>query len=190
MDKDDFLGERRHALEEAFFRKVEQQKLVAFRAAMDRASTRQELSAATGIEDAMVLDRLIDLSVSPSTLTALSLAPLLHVAWADGTIQPAEQKAILESARSRGVSESSPSYALLSEWLSHAPDPVLHQAWAAYTRALCQKMSAEQRAALEEQVVAFARGVAEAAGGFLGINKISAAEEQALGAIARAFREA
>src|SRR5688572_18853319 len=117
MDKDDFLGERRHALEEAFFRKVEQQKLSALRAQLDRSSSRQELSAATGIEDASVLDRLVDLKLSPTTLTALALAPLLHVAWADGQVQEGERKAILDSARSRGVSEASPSYGLLSTWL-------------------------------------------------------------------------
>jgi hypothetical protein len=187
MDKDEFLGERRHVLEEAFFKKQEQESLAKLRSELGRKSSRAELATASGIEDPLVLDRLVDLGVTAAALTAIALAPLLQVAWADGEIQPAERTAILDSARKRGISENSPAFALLSDWLGRPPEPLLGEAWATYTRALCEKMSAEQRAALKQQVVSFARGVAEAAGGFLGLHTISAAEEQALAAIGRAF---
>jgi hypothetical protein len=48
-------------------------------------------------------------------------------------------------------------------------------------------MDAGQRAAMRDQWVGFARAVAEAAGGFLGVKTISRDEEEALAAIARAF---
>lgn len=187
MDKDEFLGERRHALEDAFFKKQETADLARLRADLARKSTREELATATGIADPAVLDRLVDLGVGGPTLTALALAPLIQVAWADGEIQAGERSAILDAARKRGIADGSPSFALLTAWLTERPEPVLDDAWSAYTRALCESMTADQRAALKQQVVSFARGVAEAAGGFLGLNKISAAEEQALSAIGRAF---
>jgi uncharacterized tellurite resistance protein B-like protein len=187
VDKDDFLGERKHALEEAFFKKQEQEQLAKLRAELDRKTTREELARATGIADQGALDVLLELGVSGQTSTALALAPLLRVAWADGEVQQAERDAILESARSRGVVEGSPAHTLLMEWLTAPPDPSLDAAWEAYARALVEKMTAEQRLALRDQVVGFARGVAEAAGGFLGMKKISSAEEAALAAIARAF---
>jgi hypothetical protein len=76
----------------------------------------------------------------------------------------------------------------LTSWLSARPAAALDDAWAAYTGALCSRMSVEQRAALRDQVVGFARGIAEAAGGFLGLKKISSEEDQALREIAEAFR--
>lgn len=187
MDKDEFLGVRRHALEDAFFKKVEADNLAKLRAEMARKGSREELGKATGIGDPGVLDALVALGVSAGTVTALALAPLVRVAWADGALQSGEREAILRSARDRGVTDGSPAHALLASWLDHAPDASLDQAWAAYTGALCGALGAEQRDALRDQVVGFARSVAEAAGGFLGMATISAAEEQALAAIAAAF---
>jgi hypothetical protein len=184
---DEFLGQRKHALEEAFFRKVEKQRLEQLRATLREKSERADLARATGVDDAEVLDALVGLGVSAETLTALALAPLLRVAWADGTLQPGERDAILQSARARGVAEDGPAHALLSSWLDHPPDAALDDAWAAYTQALGRKMTPAQRTALREQVVGFARDVAHAAGGFLGIHTIAAAEEAALTAIAAAF---
>jgi hypothetical protein len=184
---DEFLGERKHALEEAFFKKLEAKQLEALRAEQARKSTRAELAKATGLTDDGVLDALVALGVSSETLTALALAPLVRVAWADGEVQTAERDAIMAAAKARGVAPGSPAAQLLREWLGHSPDGSLDEAWQGYARSLASSMSAEQRAALRDQVVGFARGVAEAAGGFLGIHTISAAEEDALTAIARAF---
>ena len=57
MDKDDFLGDRRHALEEAFFKRVEAENLAKLRTELDRKSTREELGA--------ILDGQADLGNGP-----------------------------------------------------------------------------------------------------------------------------
>jgi hypothetical protein len=187
VQKDEFLGVRKHTLEEAFFKKLEAQKLAKLRAELARAATREELEAATGVRDPAALDALVALGISGETLTALSIVPLVHVAWADGSVQDAERDAILAAAKQRGITDDSPGHALLSEWLNHDPEPALFEAWSAYTQALASTMAEATRDSLRDEVVAFARSVAEAAGGFLGIRTISAAEDQALGGIARAF---
>jgi len=125
--------------------------------------------------------------MSGQTVAALSLVPLLRVAWADGKLDEKERDAILQAAQSKGIEPGSASHALLDGWLVRKPDASLHDAWAAYVAALSSSLTQEQREHLRDQLVGFARRVAEAAGGFLGVGKVSAAEEKALAAIEAAF---
>ncbi len=54
--------------------------------------------------------------------------------------------------------------------------------------ALCSTLSAEPKQALKEQVIGHARGVAEAAGGFLGLgSKVSSKEKAVLDDLEQAF---
>jgi hypothetical protein len=188
MSNDEFLGDRKRALEDAFFAKQEKAAMEKVRAELDRKATRAELAATTGITDDKVLDEICGLGVTTHTLTALALAPLVRVAWADGEVQAGEREAILASAAKRGIAAGGAAHTLLLGWLESKPDAGLDRAWADYTRALCDQLDAPQRAALRDQVLGFARGVAEAAGGFLGVKTISREEEAALTAIAEAFR--
>ena len=60
--------------------------------------------------------------------------------------------------------------------------------WKDYVRALAETMSAEDRRFFKGRVLDRARGVAEAAGGFLGIgSKVSAPEQKVLDELASAF---
>jgi hypothetical protein len=61
--------------------------------------------------------------------------------------------------------------------------------WKDYVRALAETMSAEDRRFFKGRVLDRARGVAEAAGRFLGIgSKVSVAEQKVLGELARRAR--
>jgi hypothetical protein len=186
---EDFLGDRRAALEDAFFHKEEEKKLAALKSELDRKRTRDELRSASGIADEAVLDRLVELGVTGQTVAALSLVPLLRVAWADGTVDEREREAVLQAAQGKGVEPGSAPHQLLERWLVRAPDPVLHDAWAAYVKALVGSLVPAQRELLKNQIVGFSRRVAEAAGGFLGIGKVSREEEAALAAIEAAFND-
>jgi hypothetical protein len=63
--------------------------------------------------------------------------------------------------------------------------------WEHYITAICATLSAEERAALQAELLRQARGVAEAAGGFMGLGpKVSSREEALLAEIAAAFRGA
>lgn len=181
------FDERRKALENAFFSDQEQKLLDELRAENSRRETRELLRERSGVDDDAVLDKLIELSIDTESVVAMSLVPLIRVAWADGSIHDKERNAVLESAAAGGVSKGTPAYALLDGWLTQKPDEALTDAWQGYIGGLCEALDDAQRTALRDAVVSRARAVAEAAGGFLGLKSISAAEEAQLAEIEKAF---
>ncbi len=187
MSDREFLRERRESLEEQFFHKLQMEQLAALRAELERKQSRDELRTSCGIADDTVLDKLIALGLSATTLAGLSMVPLVWVAWADGPVHEGERKAVLQAAHGRGIDEGGPAHKLLAGWLETHPPQQLFDAWATYTRALAATLVPAQREQLKDQIVGLARRVAESAGGFLGIHKVSHKEEAALSAIAAAF---
>ncbi|WP_426957723.1 hypothetical protein [Muricoccus radiodurans] len=176
----DFIDDRRRALEEAFFARQDAEILRKMRGG-DAPDTRQEaLSAASGITDSDLLGKLSGLGVDSGTLAALSLVPLVAVAWADGTLEAREREAVLSAAHQSGIDRQAPSYQLLQGWLASAPPPELLTAWSDYIRATSSRLGADGRQALKLQILGRARRVAEAAGGLLGIGAVSAAEQAVL----------
>ncbi len=154
------------------------------------ASRRQAMSAASGIADDAVLDRLMGLGVSSETVAALSMVPLVAVAWADGSLDEREQTAILSGAADAGVDRNGPSYELLGQWLRHPPPPELLDAWTAYVGAVVGMLDHAARRTLRDDLLNRARLVAEAAGGFLGVGrKVSLAEDAALERLEAALRQ-
>jgi hypothetical protein len=187
VSNQDFLKERRQSLEEEFFHKLQEEQLSTLRTELERKQSREELRTACGIADEKVLDQLIALGVSGTTMAALSMVPLVWVAWADGAVQESERKAVLQAAHERGIDEGGAAHQILGGWLARRPSKQLFEAWAAYTRALADTLVPSQRAQLRTQIVGLARQVAQSAGGFLGLHKISQEEESALSVIASAF---
>ncbi len=187
---DDFLADRRNALVDEFFKKEEAKKLTKYRMELAAQKTREELRRASAISDEGLLDQLTKIGLSADTLTALALAPLVHVAWADGKLQSKERDAILRAAASKGVDGNAPAAHLLNAWLSEAPKPpdALFATWKAYIGALKKVLEPDQLLRLETQVVGFAKEVAAAAGGFLGVGAVSSSEKRALGEIEAAFK--
>jgi hypothetical protein len=181
------LEERGRALENQFFEKENQKKLEAMRAKEEAQTTREDLRKASGMTDEAVLDKLIGLGLKTNTIAALSLVPLIEVAWADGEIQDKERNAILQGAHHKGLEVGSDGYGLLQSWLRKKPQPELFEAWQAYIKALTSQLNDEQYKLLKNQIVGFAKMVAAAAGGILGIGKVSASEEKVLARIDAAF---
>lgn len=184
---DDFLGDRRMALEEAFFRKENEKHLAELRAELAAKKSKEELRTASGVTDEAALDHLVELGVSGHTLAALSLVPLIHVAWADGKMDEREREAVLMAASGKGIEPDSAGHRLLAGWLARPPEPVLFDAWRAYIKELASSLVPGQRGLLKSQILAFAQTVAESAGGFLGMKSVSAAEKAALAEIEAAF---
>lgn len=182
------LEERARALENQFYEKENKEKLAALKAKLHAQETREELRKASGMTDDKVLDKLVALGLRANTIAALSLVPLIEVAWADGQIQDNERNAILQGAHGKGLEQGSDGYQLLQSWLEKRPDPALLDAWEAYIKALTGQLNAEQNKLLKNQIVGFAKMVAAAAGGFLGIGKVSQGEEKVLARIEAAFQ--
>jgi hypothetical protein len=185
---DELFGDRRKALEEAFFAKQNEKVKQQLRAKHQGQARREALAAASGIRDEGVLDKLVALGLGAETLAALSLVPLVEVAWADGTIDAKERAAILAGIEKQGIAPASAAHELLEGWLSKRPDRQLLLAWKDYVKALAAGLDAGALGALRSDLIGRARAVAEAAGGFLGVgSKISKAEESVLRDLEQSF---
>jgi tellurite resistance protein len=181
------LEERGRALENQFYEKENQQKLTEMKQKLETQKSKDELRKASGMTDDAVLDKLIALGLRGNTVAALSLVPLVEVAWADGEIQANERTAILQGAHGKGLDRGKPGYELLETWLGTKPTGDLFEAWEAYIKALAGQLNDEQNRLLRNQIVGFAKMVAAAAGGVFGIGKVSASEEKVLRRIEATF---
>ncbi|MFT5524400.1 MAG: tellurite resistance protein, partial [Pirellulaceae bacterium] len=111
----DFLGDRRQALENSFFAKKNAELLDQLRDQMQTESKRQAISDASGITDEVVLDELLAIGMDGQTVAALSLVPLVEVAWADGSIAADERAALNSACEEIGIKKGSPAFALLQQ---------------------------------------------------------------------------
>jgi hypothetical protein len=185
---EDFLTERRRALEESFFNKQNEALRRRLREKETSRARKEALAEASGISDDETLRRLLALQISNETLAALYLVPLVEVAWADGKVEEPERKALLAAAEGAGLHGGNPSYELLEGWLAQRPDKELLDAWKQYIRALTEAMDPAAKKALQRDLVGRAQVVAEAAGGFLGLGgKVSMAEKAVLTELEAAF---
>lgn len=168
-DVQESLRARGKALEEAFFRREEERLREIQQLRRDEASAAHALAEASGIEDEAILRRLASLGVRAETLAALTLIPLVEVAWADDRMEDREREAVLSGAESSGIAAGSPSHGLLELWLDDRPPPDLFAVWRDFIAALCAQLSPEERLHLRDNLVGRAQRVAEAAGGLLGL---------------------
>jgi hypothetical protein len=182
------LGNRRRALEESFFARQNNQLLEQLRSETAAAERLQQLSTVSGIEDSATLQQLLEADIQPETFAAVSLIPIVQVAWSDGKLDDKERSSILTAAAEQGLGESGPAHQLLEDWLTNRPGGDLLDAWKDYIRALCETLTAETRENLQAQIITRARSVAEATGGILGLgNKISSSEQGVLDDLSAAF---
>ena len=182
MDKNIF-DERRKSLEDVFFARQDHKLLDALKQRRDK----EALRAASGIEDETVLDHIEQLGLGSEDLAALTLVPLVQVAWADGRMDERERRAILAAAESSGIRTDSHAHQLLNDWTARDPGTGLFETWKEFARALAARKSPEAVAALRDEVTARARTVAQAAGGILGVLALSNAERRVIEETARAF---
>lgn len=185
---DPVLDRRRVDLEEAFFARQNEEVRRRIIEGGIQSDRRAALAAASHVRDPAVLDRLLALGLGAGTLSALTLVPLVLVAWADGELSDLERDAVMKAAEQEGLPPDGPSHRLLEAWLRSRPGPELAQAWEAYVRALTKPLELDERRELEQQVMFQATRVADAAGGFLGlISRISVAEREMLSKLSAAF---
>jgi hypothetical protein len=185
---DHILGDRQKALEESFFAKKNAKLLEKMTAERRVGDAREALAKISGIKNDAVLDQLSALGIEADTWAAISIVPLVEVAWADGKIDEGERNAVLSAADANGIVVGSESHSLLENWLSEHPKGQLLEAWESFIVGLCAELDPRERDSLRDQVIGSARMVADATGGFLGLgNKTSTVEEAVLTRLAKAF---
>ncbi len=176
----DALNDRRQALEDEFFHRVDDQLLANMRAKTATETHRKQLQETTGIVDVTLLDELLAAGASAETVAAISLVPLVLVAWADGEIAPDERTPILKAAEENGIASESPAARLLEHWLTHQPKRELAETWKHYIAAITKNMSSDSRTTLRNDILERAKAVANASGGILGFGKVSHEEKKVI----------
>ena len=179
------LRDRGRSLEDEFFRREDQRLMNRLSELKAAETTREALAKASGISKPAVLDKLMELGIRAETVAALSIVPLVEAAWADGTLDAKERRAVVESA---GVDRDSTAGALLEAWLDRRPDPKLLIAWTHLVEAMSEQVGPEEAARLKTGLMDRARAVAAAAGGLFGVgSKVSASENAMLAKLEAAF---
>ena len=163
-----------------FFKRQDSILIEQLRTEQKRAQVRTELSAASGISNPDVLDRLLNLGLTPQTLDALMLIPLVAVAWSDGDADYREREAIMSALDEAGYSKGSDVHSMLEKWLASKPDAHLLTTWTSYMTSLLEGLTPEERKILADKVLGLCRRVAQASGGILGIAGTISRQEMAL----------
>lgn len=183
------FADRERALEEVFFRKESERLLEAMRARDTRQSQFEALSKVLGLRDPKIIDPLLDLGLKEESVTALVMAPLVAVAWADKTLDNEERHYLLEAENDFGIDPKSEAGKLLLVWLAYRPHENLIDAWSAYVAELCQVLTPRERARLRDDVVNWSWRIAQALEKtFLRGAAPSRAEQAVLEQIEQAFR--
>jgi hypothetical protein len=175
MDRD--VSRMSRELENRFFfeeNKILQEQYARLKQEMESA---EALSKVSGITNQAILKELIAHNIRPETLAAISLVPIIEVAWADGTIDKKEEKAILEAMTARGMDDDR---TIVQEWLHKKPDAKCMALWKTYMRGLSQEISGTTMRDLENDMLLHARGVAEASGKIVGLFSPISADERAM----------
>ncbi|MCP4037828.1 MAG: hypothetical protein GY733_12885 [bacterium] len=183
----DVFKARERAFEAVYFAKQDAELIEKMRKEKETEQARSHLAEATGITDEAVLDKILDLGLTARNLEALSLAPIICVAWANGDLEPDERKAALEALEAEGIAKGSPSHQMFESWLASTPDPQLIEAWKDYVGGLFEQLDAPAREEVRKDVLTRAENVAKAAGGFAGIGSVSKKERDVLDEIEQAM---
>ena len=148
--------------------------------AAEKARERREMGSALGTSDEALLERLQALSFDADTARVFDLLPLVHVAWADGTVTTAERAAILEILEARGIQGHEQAFLLIEALLEKRPSEEFLEETLEILAGI-----ASNNQALVQDIANFSVAVADASGGFFGFgNRISDAERALIDRIA------
>jgi hypothetical protein len=181
----EILRDREKSLEDEFFRREDKRLIERLNELKAAEATRDALAKASGVSKPAVLEELMQLGIRAETVVALFTVPLIEVAWADGTLDAKERRAIVDRA---GVARDSRAGALLESWLDRRPDPKLLAAWSHLVQGMCEQLDADGVARLRTGLLEGAAAVAASSGGVLAVgSKVSRSEAAMLARLEAAF---
>lgn len=163
----DILKDRERGDEAVYFRKQDEKLLQKMRERAALEEVAHALADKLRVDDRELLNRVVDLGLTRDTGAAILLAPLVQVAWAEGSVSPREREVVLEIAGSRGVADGSGAHRQVESWLAQRPsDALFDTALEVMKAGLAVLPDAEREERIREIVAACTR-VAEATGGGL-----------------------
>lgn len=174
------LKEREQAFEAAYIARLDRERIEKMHKDRRDEEDRGLLRSASGIGDDGLLQQLLEQGVTPDNLKAMSLVPLIFVAWADGHVTQEERHATLEAAEHEGASKESGGYQLLEAWLEEPPAPNIMTTWKEYFQTVLDELPDAEHAQLKDLLLGRAKRVARASGGILGLGAISEAQKKVL----------
>jgi uncharacterized tellurite resistance protein B-like protein len=172
--------------EEKYFQSVaeEQRKRLRkeFNTNAARAIGSQMISESVGAgEDQDIVDAIRGLGFDEDTARIFDMLPLIHVVWADGTVDRRERAKVLNILKERGIVENSQAWMLAEALLEERPSEEFMEETLRILRTIAQRSPGRA-----DSVVDLCMVVAEASGGFLGLlgDPISAVEKDAIQRVA------
>jgi len=137
--------------------------------------------------------RVKELGVTVDPAPAFFLAPLVQVAWAEGSVTKQEHDTVLRLARERGIEVNSPAYAQLLEWLRVRPADAIFDTALEVIKNGFAVLPPEEREERIKRIVQACHEVATASGGglakVLGLGSgVSSAEASILDTITSTLR--
>lgn len=171
------MAERRDE-EEAYFkaREIEQRRKLRekLEAAAHELAEKHAIAESLKTDDLSLAERIKALGFSGASAQVFDLMPLVHVAWADGSVQKGERAAILRVLELRGVAPGSEGFLLMESLLEERPS----DEYMSESLAVLKELVGQGKGGSE--IVDLCGQVASAAGGFLGLVGKVGAEERAL----------
>jgi tellurite resistance protein len=171
--------------EEKYFqaREIEQRRKLRDKLAKSAASLEEqrEIARSAGTHDISIAERVKALGFDGDSARVFDLLPLIHVAWADGSIQKAERAAILRVLASRGVEPGSEAFSTVESLLEERPaDAFMRESLSVLSEIVGE---ANDRT---RSIVDLCVEVATSAGGFLGLGgKVSDDERAVIESVAQ-----
>src|SRR5688572_29758956 len=161
----DPFEQRRIGFEEAFFKDRDRQLMEKMRSEISALEEKRKLAHVSGVVEERVLHNLVQAGMTAESLTAVTLAPMIEVAWCDGNVSAEERDAIVNAAADQGIKSDTAAFGLLKSWLEQRPDSHIIAAWKDYVQDVSSKMPPDSVVALKKAMIDRVTKVASAAGG-------------------------
>jgi len=193
MDDKGLFGDREKAMEANYFRQQDERLLERLRQNAKLEEIAGALAEKLQIDNPQLLERVKALGITVDTAPALFLAPLVQVAWSDGSVSRKEHETVLRLAQQREIETGSPAFAQLEEWLRQRPSDKLFDTAVEVLKYGFAVLSPKEREERIKRIVDACHDVAAASGNGLATllalgNTVESSEEATLDAITARLR--
>jgi hypothetical protein len=150
--------------EEWYFHEVDVDLIERMRKRAECEMERRCMAEASQIRDPAVLAQLHDLGYTPATVPLLCMAPVLQVAWANGSVSHAERDRVWAIAAQHGVEEGSAIHRQLEEWMEHSPGEKFFEGSLQVIEAVLETLPEQERQSRQHTLMQDCTEVASAPG--------------------------